>query len=550
MTVKPRRRHLRESNDQGIALVTVMFSMAILSLFLLSSLAYALQGTVPARRDQDAKTAIGAAEAGIDEYISRLNANDNYWQNGNIDSTNAAFTTAGQVIQGTGTSGARYTYSLLTTATQTAANGVIRLQVTGMSSAGTGGTTVSRTLTATLQPKGFLSYVYLSDVEVIDPDLVGDPAACANYYYNTATTSARSSSGCSEIQWTGGDTVQGPLHSNDALQINGAVNFTSVKTETSCPAAAPTPAPPSPNSCPGPKSWWGSQNPPLSGFSPKYAPSIALPTSNNTLLANVEPDVDGDSSTPVGPGCYYTGATRIILQGTTMKVLSPSTTRSDIPSRCYNRSTPTVEQTVTIPPVIYVDSTSSGCTLGAVGYPATNEKYTAGSSTAPSWGTSTNYACSRGSAYVEGNADTQVTIAAKDDVVVTGDITLTSPTGTDVVGLIAGNYAWVYHPIRSGTNNNLLATTDNVNNIQVAILALRHSFVVQNWGTGAPLGTLNVLGSISQKFRGPVGTGSGSSISTGYYKNYVYDTRLAYLQPPYFLKATDSPWQVATVTDK
>ena len=524
-------------DDRGVALVVVILAMAVLSLFLLSSLAYALNGTLPARRDQDAKTAIGAAEAGIDEYISRLSANDNYWKNAGVDSTNAAFSAVGQVIQGTGTSGARYKYQVLTSPASIAANGVILLKVTGMSSPGNGGATISRTLTANLKPKGFLSYVYLSDVEVIDPNLVGDPASCGNYYYATSTAPARSSSGCSEIQWASGDTVNGPLHSNDALQIGSSVNFTNFKTETSWPATQTMST--------SAKTWWGSQNPPLTGFSPHYAAHVDLPTSNNTLLSEVEPDVDGDSSTPVGSGCYYTGATRIIMQGTTMKVLSPGTTRSDIPARCYNRSTPTVEQTVVIPPVIYVDSTSSSCTLGAVGYPAAQEKYTVGSSTAVSWGTTTNYDCTRGSAYVQGASNTQVTIAAKDDVVVTGDITLTGSTsGTNVVGLIAGNYVWIYHPLKTGTNNNLY-TTPNVNNVSAAILALRHSFVVQNWAYGALLGTLNVTGSIAQKYRGAVAT----SGTTGYLKNYVYDTRLANLQPPYFLQADNSPWELSTMTD-
>jgi hypothetical protein len=530
-----------------VALVAVMLSMAILSLFLLSSLAYALNSTVPARKDQDAKTAEGAAEAGIDEYISRLNANDNYWKGGNVDSTNAAFTSAGQVIQGTGTSGAKYKYTLLTTASQTAANGVIRLQVTGMSSPNNGTAVVSRTLTATLQPKGFLSYVYLTDFEVIDPDLLGDPAACANYYYAVPQVSpARTAGDCTEIQWQTGDKVQGPLHSNDALQVNGLVNFTNVKTETSWPStngAAATA-----------KTWWGTQPYPLAGKPPKYAPPIPLPASNNTLLQNVTPDVDGDSSTPVGPGCYYTGVTRIIMQGTTMKVLSPSTTRSDTSQsnpQCYNPGTPTTEQTVPIPPVIYVDSSSSGCTVGAVGYPSSNEEYTAGTTSAISWGVNPNFDCHRGSVYIQGASNTQVTIAAKDDVVITGDITLTGgAVGTNVVGLIAGNFAWVYHPLKNNTTTNLYSSP-NVNNVTAAILALRHSFVVQNWSSGASLGTLNVTGSISQKFRGAVGaSGGGCNTSCGYLKNYVYDTRLSYLQPPFFLKATNSPWELATVTDK
>ena len=543
MTVTTRAPGPAEADDQGIALVAVILAMAVLSLFLLTSLAYTLSSTQPARRDQDAKTAEGAAEAGIDEYISRLNANDNYWKNGNVDPTNAAFTAAGQIIEGTGTLGARFSYQLLSTATQTAQNGVIRLQVTGTSSPGNGGTVVSRTLTATLQPKGFLSYVYLTDKEMIDPSLYAQPAGCDNYYYAVGTTVGRGTvSGCANIQWASVDTVRGPLHSNDALDVGSAVNFTNAQTETSWPATK--------NAAATAVTWWGGATYPLAGFSPHYAAPISLPTSNNTLLANVEPDEDGDPTTPVGPGCYYTGATRIIMTGTTMKVLSPATTASNIPLRCYDTSIPNTEQTVQIPPVIYVDSSASSCTLGTIGYPMSAEGYTAGTSSANAWGAyplyTPNYACTRGSAYVQGASNTQVTIAAKDDVVVTGDITLTGgTTGTNVVGLIAGNYVWVYHPLKTDKATNLL-TTPAVNNISAAILALRHSFVVENWGAGAQLGTLNVTGSISQEYRGVVALAG----STGYAKNYVYDTRLANLQPPYFLKANNSPWQLATVTDK
>ena len=72
-----------------------------------------------------------------------------------------------------------------------------------------------------------------------------------------------------------------------------------------------------------------------------------------------------------------------------------------------------------------------------------------------------------------------------------------------------------------------------------------HSFYVQNWGTGAPLGTLTINGVITQEYRGPVGTfdpGPPVVASTGYNKNYTYDTRLKYLSPPYFLSPTQSAW--------
>lgn len=547
--------------DQGFALIAVVVSLAVLTLFLLTALAYTLNSMPAARRDQDAKAAEQAAVAGVQEYLSRLLADDNYWQEGNTDTTNAAFTSAGQPIQGTGGSSstaARYTYKLLSSVSDTSSSGTILLRVTGMSGRSGSTGTVTRTLTAEFRRSGLLDYVYLTNYEVTDPDLNGSSSNCARYHYALDSQPARATSdGCSEIQWTALDTVNGPLHSNDALQINGSVNFTDAKTETSWPATNGAAA--------GSKTWWGTQSPPLTGNSPTYAASISLPESNSELLTHVAPNIDADGS--VGKGCQYTGATRIRLTGSTMKVLSPSTTSSTVPSRCYNTSTPNVEQTVDIPPVIYVGSTSSSCVFGAIGYPVTNELYTNSGSDASAWqstvsfvyqgktysGTyrTTNYACARGTAYVQGTTSTPVTIAGADDVLVTGDLTVDSTSGATAVGLIAGNCVWVYHPVRTTAYypSNLNSTT-SVSTIQAAILSLRHSFVVQNWNGGSALGTLTVYGAIAQKFRGPVGTGySDGTIASGYAKAYTYDTRLSYLQPPYFLKATDAPYEVYNLTD-
>jgi type II secretory pathway pseudopilin PulG len=533
------------SREKGFALVAVVMSIAVLSLFLLAALAYALNDMRPARRDQDAKSAEQAALAGVDEYISRLNANDNYWKVGNVDAANAAFSTAGQVIQGTGatSTAARYRYTVLSSAADTTSQGVIRLQVVGMSGPANNTGTVTRTVTAELRRKGVLNFIYLSDVEATDPGLLNLSSSCGNYYYAVGSTVARPSSCTNTIHWNTGDVVNGPLHSNDALPINGTVNFTSPQTETSWPAASglSTTA----------KTWVGNQGYPLPGNEPVYAASIDLPASNNDLLKNVEPDVDGDGS--VGPGCYYTGATRIIFQGTTMRVLSPSTTTSDTPSRCYNTSTPATEQTVAVPPVVYVDSSTASCTIGTIGYPAANEAYTPGATTAIAWTASgsnsiPNYACTRGTVFVSGTSATPVTVAGSDDVVVTGDLKPDATNGVDVIGLVAGGFVWVYHPLKNGTSNNLLGSTA-VTTIQAAILALRHSFIVQSAKAGTPLGTLNVYGAIAQKFRGQVATVSGTTVLSGYDKNYNYDSRLAYTQPPFFLKASNSPFLLSKIID-
>jgi Tfp pilus assembly protein PilV len=528
------RRSASNGDDRGVALLSVLGSMIVLSLFLLVGVSYAMRNMTQSREGQDSENATAAAQAGVDDFLQQMNLD--YFGNVAIGNWSAY-----RDIQGAGITDAQYRYKVLSSL-----NGQVLIQVDGVSSAGGGSgsaTKVHSTVNALFQSRGFLSYVYLSDIEVIDPTLVGDNAACGVYYY-----SGRSSrNDCSEIQWTTGDVVNGPLHSNDALQINGTVQFKSTAT-TSWPTAQGRTGLTNAS-----KTWWGTTSAPLPNSNPPlYDTPLELPVSNSKLLTYVEPDVDGDITTPVGPGCYYTGATRIIMQGTTMKVLSPSTTRSDTPSRCYNRSTPGVEQTVTIPPVIYVDSTTASCSIRNTGYPLSSESYSLGSDTATSWGKSPNYSCKRGTAYIQGTADARVTVAAADDVVITGNLTVQdiSNSSTDVVGIIAGNYAWVYHPLNNG-NNILTASSltgsnppaQQVNTIQAGMLALRHSFLVQNWDDGNPLGTLNITGSIAQKFRGPVGTGSGASVVSGYLKNYDYDDRLAYLRPPYFLEPpTTNVW--------
>ena len=77
------------------------------------------------------------------------------------------------------------------------------------------------------------------------------------------------------------------------------------------------------------------------------------------------------------------------------------------------------------------------------------------------------------------------------------------------------------------------------------MLSVNHSVRNQNWDVGAPLGTFTVNGVMAQRYRGPVGTGSGGSISTGLAKDYNYDQRLKYQSPPKFLDPVASAWGIA-----
>ncbi len=56
-------------------------------------------------------------------------------------------------------------------------------------------------------------------------------------------------------------------------------------------------------------------------------------------------------------------------------------------------------------------------------------------------------------------------------------------------------------------------------------------------------------GAISQKWRGPVGSQRRRrSIVHGYLKDYNYDDRLRYQEPPYFLDPVESAWHIQRET--
>ena len=85
--------------------------------------------------------------------------------------------------------------------------------------------------------------------------------------------------------------------------------------------------------------------------------------------------------------------------------------------------------------------------------------------------------------------------------------------------------------------------------IEAAILSVKHSFTVDNWDCGQ-LGNLTVVGAIAQKYRGIVQQFNGTSVLSGYVKNYWYDDRLRYRSPPYFLDPVDSAWDVVRVHEQ
>ena len=161
-----------------------------------------------------------------------------------------------------------------------------------------------------------------------------------------------------------------------------------------------------------------------------------------------------------------------------------------------------------------------------------------------------------------GNYSGQLTIAAENDIIIDGNLTRAS-SSADLLGLVANNFIRIKHPVCPSNNtgctsgtitaetakgqcNSGVNGTGSLSNPQIdaALLAIQHSFIVDHYDCGGSLGTLQVNGAISQKFRGAVGTTGG----TGYIKDYNYDDRLRYQEPPHFFDPVQSAWHVQRET--
>lgn len=127
-----------------------------------------------------------------------------------------------------------------------------------------------------------------------------------------------------------------------------------------------------------------------------------------------------------------------------------------------------------------------------------------------------------GKVYLEGG-----TLNGKCTIGGTGDIEIQDSlvykdSSVDCMGIVAGNNIIV--------NTDIYTKKDLT--LHMTMMALNGSFYVDKYSSGNPRGVLSIFGGLIQYKRGPAGTFSGSSISTGYSKNYRYDEKLKSNPPP------------------
>jgi Tfp pilus assembly protein PilX len=527
------RLRARGAAEGGYTLIAVLGATLLVTLLVTAALAATNDDQRLISLDLEQKRAYAAAQAGVADYTYHLNNDSGYWARctgvPTPNAINQQTSTANRRPVPGSTDASTYAIQLLPATGQSACDpnnptqsmlessganiGTFRIRSIGYNG------TEKQSIVATFKQATFLDYVYFTQLETSDPVTYGfaNPSAALTGANSQCTKFRRdgredapipgtNNQFCDQIVFVGGDQIDGPLHTNDDLAICGSPSFgrnAADVTEVSAP----------------PRGWYPGNNcsgtPNFKGPFATNAPVLTPPTTNGSL------------KTFAGPTYTYTGQTSITLSGNTMSINGGAFVA--VPSSG----------------VVYVQNGT--CTASyspfTVTYPASS-------------------GCGNAIVHSSGTYSGQLTIAAENDVIIDGAIKRAS-SSADLLGLVANNFIRVKHPVCPSTNlgctngtvtsetskgscNSGVNGTGSNSNIQIdaALLAIAHSFIVDHYDCGGTLGTLTVNGAIAQKFRGAVGTTGG----TGYVKDYNYDDRLRYQEPPHFFDPVQSAWHVQRET--
>jgi hypothetical protein len=594
-------------NDEGIALAAVVGMGLVLMVLVSGILTLSTSGAVKSGNDRDASDATAAAYAGLADYQSKLTANNGYETYGALTSFNTgssfigtngnpAFgTTVGgtwaTVVGSNGTESYRYEVDN----SQFPVSGALRLRVTGRSGA------VTRTLVANLKGTGFIDYLYFTDYESQNPAVTGETMQsnsskpCVSKHMTDPLYTTTQD--CAPVQFAAHDVLQGPVRSNDEFTICGATFNQSVQSTAAngvynkpsgCGNAifnsgttqnAPSLQMPATNGAmlqdtrydltattvPRPGCLY--TGPTSITFTSDGKMTVVSPWTKATQIAIAANGTITGQSTPDATECgtlsalhSSTGAVVTVPVDNLIYVQSVPTSSTD-PNYTATSAVPTSPSTATFCSVTTTTGTGThkvttttygnGLTDPTTGltFPATNEY------TGPG-GAASVYGCRNGDVFVQGQFHGALTIGAQNNLFVTGPITYTD-ANDDILGLVGQSTVTVWNPVSCSSSSGGVCSTNSGSStllarsggasieIDAAIASNGGTFQVQNYGYGAQLGTLTVKGSIAQEFRGAVGVGY-SGYTTGFAKNYGYDTRLQNTAPPEFLQPVTTTYGVTT----
>jgi hypothetical protein len=535
------------SSEAGYTMIMTTLAMSLIMTLAVVAVAAVNGDTNQQTYDLSRKQAYEAAKAGVEDYSFQLKANSTYWEKCATVTEPSAVNQVGSTTKRRpvpGSTTAKYAIELLPAENQTSTTpytscstsnpqasmleasgslvGSFRIRSTGFAAKS------KVSLVATFKRPSFLDYVYFTQFETSDPIIYASSSWLKAAYERCErtiqegrySTSITGSSGkyCNVISFINGEEIDGPLHTNDAFVVCGSPVFGRTAADSIEVGAS------------SPGWYWGASSSLGSARLSSNNCGTANPTFKGTFKTNSPnlepPSTNGELSTIAQSAFRYTGQVRICLSGTTMKV-------------SYNGTCDGSKYSGAIPSngVVYVfnGTCSTAYTPFTATYPSTS-------------------GC--GNAVVSGSYSGALTIAAENDIVVRESL---NRSGNGLLGLIANNFVRVFHNYPSENADTCHGDSDSSDddedeqyvkniNIDAAMLAINHSFIVDHYDCGSDLGTLTVEGAIAQKFRGPVGTFSGGSTASGYSKNYEYDDRLRYIEPPSFLDPVTKSWVIGRET--
>lgn len=586
--------HLRRihHDERGIALVLVIALSLVLSLFLVAALEFATGNQTAVVRDQRTSSALGTAESAIDDLLFRMNENADYARS--VDLGNPAIT--GWTSPAGGAAEGEYHYSF--DLDDSSGQSLVTVTATGRVRGET------RTVQSVLSRRGFLDYLSLTDVFTIDPGARSDVPLLQDIYehycnrqvnerwydnrswelpeyeYVTGNPDPQPNGGtvhfgpmgwltgridrdraiadlafrganraqatvvehelyCPKFAYVDGQRIEGPIHSNDGIVIHGT-RADEPRFDGAVTTSYANPDDPR----------WidlsGRSDPDFQVFG--YDFPVEFPPSNRLLEARTDP---GEG------GCRFQGPTYIELRRSSAFVRSPLTDPTSVPAHCRPAGGGMVGGgpiSLTAPDfngVIYVADAPT-CLTGVhpLGMPVPGDV--------------TSYGCTDGDAFVWGELSEQITIGTANDVVAVWDVVYRDTEA--VLGLIAENAVWIYHPVDARDRNLLVLSTDvtrppfgarqprrqdllfHTPRIDAAVVTLRRSLSLQNYDRGAPINqAVTVNGAIASPFNGVTAKYRNGTLAHGYAgKRLVYDERLRFLSPPFFIEPTQSSWRQRT----
>jgi len=423
-------------DEKGMGLPAVLTIIAVITVVAAALMLLAKNAVFSTKREEQKQKALYIAETGINNYLFNLNKDPEYYKT----TTHPAEASWQNYGQGQ--------YKLEVSELENAVG--VEIIASGRIDVKNNGQTnyQERKVKATIQKRSFLKYLYFTDHETVEG------------------TGNR-------IWFITGDTIRGPLHSNDFININGGPVFKAKVTTAR-------------TLNPGAGSAVFEQ-----GYEENVQP-LELP-STNSLLKNWSQN----------GGYYYNGRTTITLN---------------------SNGTIDVQNT---------NNLSTGPTGAGLALPSNGVLFVDGQ-------TSTKYSALSGNIFIQGTLRGKLTVASKSDIYITGDIRYNSTTD-DMLGLIAENYLYINHYNES---NRDVAPKDIT--IQAALFSLNHSFTFESYANTPKKGTLTIYGSIGQRYRGPVGTfNNGGQPVSGYIKDYNYDQRMQFDEPPHFIEPLNSGFYVS-----